>query len=370
MIKKVGLPLCLFLLIAALLVFPSLCIQAASQGLLLWFNKIIPSLLPFIILMNILIHINVVDRISRLATPLTRLLWKLPGISLFAFIIGLVAGYPMGGKIIKELVQTQKLSPSEAHKTLCFCNNCGPLFIVGTIGTVMLNNISYGYFLVGIHFLSAFVLSLLHRPVLTTPSSKTFPNQTSPSNTSSPFSKLFNEAVMNSMDTIVCIGGYIIFFSVITHLLNDTGLIQLICNLPLLRHLSHQQVSATLSGLLELSNGAYSLSSSSIAPEYKLALLSGIIGFGGYCVYFQTLYVLDDTPISTSCYFLSKGLQGVICFTLAGMLYPFFFMYTENTSSLFQFYCLLSFTMSTLLYTRYIHFTQKRYTTSIAPRPM
>ena len=159
-----GLIACLIIsLIVIMLLEPNVCIEGATLGLLLWFQKVLPSLLPFIILINLLCFLGVIFKLSQPINTLTTKLLGLSGSSFLIFLLGLISGYPMGAKLTKNLLEAGQLSYEEAQKNLCFVCNCGPLFIIGTIGTLMLGNSSLGYFLLFIHILSAFIMLLLSR---------------------------------------------------------------------------------------------------------------------------------------------------------------------------------------------------------------
>lgn len=342
MSKKNFLTLGILLLMLLLLCYPNLCLQAAQDGLLLWFNKVLPSLLPFMIFINILVSLDGLQTFISYCTPFSRRFWHLPGESFFAFLIGLIAGYPMGAKVVKSLYIDHKISKEEAECTLCFCNNCGPLFIIGTVGTAMLSQTHLGYFLFLIHILSACIMSILithHLP----PTSHT-PHLSHHSlipSTQPNFFRLLNLGVMNAMDTIVCVGGYIILFSVISALLTQTPFVQQL----LVRFTSNSNICLFIRGILssclELSNGTYVVSQLPIST-YSLALLSAAIGFGGVCVYFQTLFVLEDTPFNTTSFFISKCIQGCLSFALTLLLAPLYLihykniMYTSNTKPSFS----------------------------------
>lgn len=329
--KKALLTSILISLMFLLLLFPNLCLQSAQNGLLLWFNKVLPSLLPFMIFINILVPLDGLRKLITLSSPVSKKLWHLPGESFFAFIMGLMAGYPMGAKVVKTLYTDHKLTKEEAEITLCFSNNCGPLFIIGTVGTAMLSCTSMGYFLFIIHLLSALIMSLL-----TTRNHNLSPTKnridhhfdtTTPS-----FSYLLNQGVMNAMDTIVCVGGYMIFFSVIITLLTQTPFTLTLINLTFSSSTASSLFAGILSGFLELSNGTHILSLTTPFSVYILALIASVIGFGGLCVYFQTLYVLEDSSLSTKTYLLSKGLQSLFSFSLTLLIYPFYLLYTQGTS--------------------------------------
>lgn len=336
MSKKRFITFGIFLMVFTLLRSPSLCISAATDGLLLWFNKILPSLLPFIILINMLAGLNIMKYISRLALPLTVSLWHLPGSSLFAFIMGLIAGYPMGGKVVKQLVENKNLSISEGEKTLCFCNNCGPLFIIGTVGTLMLGDTHLGYFLFYIHLLSAFIISLIFSFYRTSSLDHTYSGISTSIQKNFSFSHLFNQSVQSAMDTLVGVGGYIIFFSVLARVITSSQFVHKLVSLPFFNQVPSTYILGLVTGLLELSNGTDALATSSSNTLYALALLSAIISFGGLCIYFQTLYILEDIPLSTMPYLIAKTLQGCLSFILTALFYPLFSMYTSKTVIDFQ----------------------------------
>lgn len=326
--KKTMLTLGLLLFMFLLLLYPSLCLQAAQNGLLLWFHKVLPSLLPFIILINILIPLDSLQPYMSCCTPFARKIWSLPGESFITFLIGLLAGYPMGAKMVRSLYDQQRLSKSEAERTLCFCNNCGPLFIIGTIGTAMLSDTTLGYFLCFTHFLSACILSIL---VTRTPCEPSCSKRCFSNSTTLHFTTLLNTGVINAMDTITCIGGFIILFSVLLTLLTQTPLsikwIQLCC------HSSNAQIliSGILAGILELSNGAHVLSTLP-RSAYTLGLISAFLSFGGICVYFQSQLVLEGSNLNTKPFFIAKCLQGLLNFALTLLLYPLYKTYIFSPS--------------------------------------
>ena len=103
--------------------------------------------------------------LSKILSPITNKLFGLSSYGIFALISGLLSGYPIGAKLVSELYTEKKLSKSEAQYLLSFTNNSGPLFIIGTVGTIILNNKNIGFFLLLIHYLSALTIGLiLKRP--------------------------------------------------------------------------------------------------------------------------------------------------------------------------------------------------------------
>ena len=324
--KKSLLTLLLLLLITLLILFPNLCLEAAQNGLLLWFNKVLPSLLPFMIFINLLVPLDGLKGLISVAQPFTKRIWHLPGYSFFAFLMGLLGSYPMGAKTVKILYKEGKLSASDAQLTLCFCNNCGPLFIIATVGTAMFHSTELGYFLLFIHISSAFLLSLCITRFNTLSIDSTIQEATP---TTPPFTTILNHSVMNAMETILCVGGYIILFSVLLSLLTQTPLLVRITQLLQLPTEMTRLLTALIASTLEISNGTFMLST--LSPHiYTIAFTSSCISFGGFCIFFQTLYVLDDClPIGP--YLFAKLIQSFISFALTLLCYPLFIMYTQKT---------------------------------------
>lgn len=62
------------------------------------------------------------------------------GVGAYAFIMGIISGYPVGAKIVTEFRKNGDCSKAEAERLLAFTNNSGPLFIIGTIGVSMFGN--------------------------------------------------------------------------------------------------------------------------------------------------------------------------------------------------------------------------------------
>ncbi|HJD32642.1 MAG TPA: hypothetical protein H9912_11995, partial [Candidatus Eisenbergiella stercorigallinarum] len=102
-------------------------------GLNLWFEKMIPTLLPFMILSGILIRMNLSDSFARLFAPLLRPIFRLSDSCLYVLVIGFLCGFPMGARVAAESLQHGKLDKKEASLMLSFCNNIGPIYFSGFV---------------------------------------------------------------------------------------------------------------------------------------------------------------------------------------------------------------------------------------------
>lgn len=99
-IKKYILPATFVLFVIGLVTFSSSNLTAAKSGLKLWANNVVPSLFPFFIATNLLSHTNIINYISKKCNKFMRPIFNVPGESAYAFVLGLISGYPMGAKIV------------------------------------------------------------------------------------------------------------------------------------------------------------------------------------------------------------------------------------------------------------------------------
>lgn len=122
---------------------------------------------------------------------------------------------------------------------------------------------------------------------------------------------------MNSVNTIIMIGGFVILFSVIISILNNSGLLNIISSLlyPLFHTfgIDVKFISPIVSGLVEVTNGLNSLTHiSTKSLSAKIIFSSFILGFGGISVMLQVLSIISKQDISIKPYIIGKFLQGII----------------------------------------------------------
>lgn len=136
-VKKHILPTTFIIFTICLVLFSKENLSATKNGLLLWANSVVPALLPFFIATELLSHTTVVTSIGHLLNKYMRPIFNVPGIGAYAFIMGIISGYPIGAKIVTDFRNNGQCSKAEAERLLAFTNNSGPLFIIGTVGISM-----------------------------------------------------------------------------------------------------------------------------------------------------------------------------------------------------------------------------------------
>lgn len=171
-VKTFLLTLLFFILTCLLLTYPKDSLSFSLTGLQLWFNRMIPTLLPFMILSGIMIRLNLTEPFVRLLKPLLNPILHISANGLYAVVIGFLCGFPMGAKVIADLYGCEKISRREASYLLAFCNNIGPVyflsFVLPTLG--LSERLPYLFGMYGLPFLyGIFLRYTLYKDIMPMP---------------------------------------------------------------------------------------------------------------------------------------------------------------------------------------------------------
>ncbi len=344
------LPLMAILFIAALIIYPKTSVSSASKGIKLWFEIVFPSLFPFFVASQLLSKSGIVSLFGVILEPIMRPLFNVPGCGSFALAMGVVSGYPVGATITAELRKQETISRIEAERLLTFTNNSGPLFIMGAVAVGMFNQPKLGYLLYTCHIAACLTVGFIfryYRRGQTKLNVKVKQNMTQNlkielkrlrNSDMNPWS-LFGDCIKNSVYTILAIGGFIIFFSVMINIMINCGLIAGLSNIISVFSsavgLGYDAVQGILCGFFEITTGANLISQSPASLTVKLCCVSLIIGWAGFSVHTQVMSIVSSTDIRVKPYLIGKALQGVIsCFyTFIG--YSFFSSFLLKESPAF-----------------------------------
>lgn len=288
---------CLFLL----LLKPSLALEGARQGLLLWADTVLPTLLPFMICSGLIVAFDAVHLLTRPLSPLLKGLLGLSDQGGYVLVCGLLCGYPMGARTASEFTDSLRISPAEGRCLLAVSNHPSPMFVLGYIGS-LISQVMPGcplWLLLLCLYLPILPLSLLARKLYAEKSGSR-EQAFLPGASSAPFS--FSRHMMDCVETMVLIGGYIMLFSILSLYLKSLPFPD---SLPLLL--------PALLGLVEITTGIEAIAASVPGPAGAMLIL-GSAAFGGICGLFQTKSVIKNAGLSIRHYILWKILHsGLSC---------------------------------------------------------
>jgi hypothetical protein len=245
------------LFIALLVIFPEIALEGAKSGMQICASFIIPTLLPFMVIMQVLMSAGISKYLG--------------GGRRVAFIFGLVSGYPMGAKIVCELYRNGEIDKKSAQRMCAYCNNCGPMFVLGAVGAGIYQSAGVGWALYIAHVISAIVMAFVLKNK-TCARGKTLIKQNK-----------FD--ILNPINSILIVCAYIIIFSTGLRFLEIFGI-----------------RSGFLVGLFEMTRGIY-LSQHNLAA---LPAIAFILTFGGACIILQTREFLKSVSLSVIPYIIYK----------------------------------------------------------------
>lgn len=282
--------------IIGIIIFRSQAVITFSKDAMnMCYSFIIPSLFPFFVCSGILIYSGFGASLANAAQGIMRPLFNVAPAGAAAFVLGALSGFPSGAVCTAELYRCGNLSKSEAERLLAFCNNSGPLFIIGVIGTGMYHSVKYGIILYIIHICSSLLVGIAMRNYKK--DSHSSPPTRVNTNTLSADSA-FTAAINSAAQSILTVCFSIIFFSAISR-----AVLEIISPPPI--------IDAFISGLCEFSTGALKIHGLDIESAKRLVLTSSVIGFSGISVHLQVAAVVSKSTLSLKPYIFGKCLHSI-----------------------------------------------------------
>ncbi len=264
--------------------------QAVRDALALCAQSVIPALFPFFVVSSLFIDLGCAAVLGRSLAPIMRRLFGVSGAGGTAFLLGIIGGYPVGGRTAGELYRSGQCEREECERLLAFCNNAGPSFILGIAGLGCFGSVRVGAWLYLIHVGAAVMVGLLFR--------STSRQMGRPKKTETPrWADALIQAVRGGAMSMVNICAFVVFFLVILRLFSRfTGI----------------QHGAIL-GIVEMTNGILRLAN----DRRGFIWAAGLLGWGGLSVHCQTAAVLSGSGLSLKRYFIGKALQAAISMAAA-----------------------------------------------------
>lgn len=295
-------------LLLYMLLFPKKVLADSLAGLDLWFHTVLPSLLPFMILSNVLIGANVVSQLMRPFSGFFRHVLGLSPEGGYAWLLSLFCGFPMGARLTGDMYRQHRISREEAGYLLTFANQSSPMFLSTYVVLHGLGDSTLTLPVFVIFYASAFLTSLVFRirsRRFGLPPSK--PKKEVPEQTS--YGNLLDTSIMNGFEIITRLGGYIILFSILAGIV-----LQLPAPL--------RTAAPFLSGLTEITTGIHTISGTTLPLQVKFTAIVCCTVFGGFSTVAQTSCMLNGTGLSIFTYLKGKLVNAAV----AGLLCLFVFV--------------------------------------------
>lgn len=272
----------------------------------IWKNNIFPSLFPFFVLSEFLINYGFIELISELFKPIMNKIFKIKGVSAFVFIMSLISGFPSNSKYIKELYEKEMLNEYEATKLLTFTHFSNPLFILGTVSILFLNNKEIGPLILITHYIGNIIIGIIFKNYyISKDENKNISIKTAILNMhkkriqSKNFGEIMTNALTKGINTLLLIFGVITLFLVITTIIDNI--------LPLPKY--YQSI---LNGIFEMTQGLKYISILEIPLKIKGTLSVLLLSFGGISVHAQIISIISNTKIKYFPFLVARIIHALI----------------------------------------------------------
>lgn len=299
--------LAMFLLL--LLSEPAVAAEGARFGLMLWSDRLLPSLLPFMIVTQILIRSGYLDAIMK------KLRITYPYFVLFA---GTLFGFPMGCKLTTDLFERGNLTAEEASLLFIISNQMSPAFVGGYI----LSETLHAPQLIPVTYLIFYAPSVCYGLLrLRRLSGKKSDEKIRTAKKSTSRLQMnvavLDAGIMNSFETMLKLGGYVMLFAIIT---------------SMCRHFlsAFPALCTLIAGSMEVTGAVSVINDFFTDQRLKYIAILATTAFGGCSGIAQTASLIRShgktSALSITAYIRGRLLVAGFTAFLAILLYPFMCM--------------------------------------------
>lgn len=306
--------LCLLAVLVFLVISPARYAGACLEGLKLWLTCIVPSLFPFFVFTALLTKLGAVSGASARLSPLMESAFRMPGAASYCFLMSALSGYPVGSRIVSDLREAGAIGSEDAAHVGALCSTSGPMFVIGSVGAGMFGSAVYGAVLLVSHLSAIVGVSWIAARFR---KKKSVPHRLPPLKKTD---GLLYESVYGAVASILCVGGFVALFFVLSEMLEAARLMAPLGWLfgKIFSVFGAENAGmAFAEGLLEVTHGCSALAQTGASALPPAAFA---ITFGGACILAQQLAYLKKAGAKAGTFVLFKLAQAAaaffICFGL------------------------------------------------------
>ncbi len=268
----------------------------------LFLKNIIPSILPMIIITDILNNYNFIKIVIIIFRKFFKNIFRMSDASIYAFVMSIITGTPTNAYIVSNLVNMKYINNNEAAQILSYATFLNPLFLYNMLNSIFIDK-TIVFKILLIYYLSNFIILFFNR------------NQISNCNdlniniNKNTFTKVLSDSIKRATPILINILGTIIFYLVISEAIN--------------LFIRNELASTFISGLLEVSGGLFKLSSLNISILLKEYIAIIFISFGGFSIQAQIKNIIIENNISSKPFFKGRIIQiaiGIILLYLINLI--------------------------------------------------
>ena len=132
-----------------LIVFVKDVSAAVLNSVRVCLEVMIPSLYAFIVISGFIVSSGLYAVLSKPFGLIARYVFRIPQEYFSVFLIGSVGGYPIGVRLLSDMVKENKMDKDTASHMLAYCYLAGPAFICGIAGVRLFSDARIGMLIFG-----------------------------------------------------------------------------------------------------------------------------------------------------------------------------------------------------------------------------
>lgn len=274
---------------------PSLIINSVNYSVEVFLKNVLPSLFPFFILADFLINYNYIYFLNKIFK------FKYS----YIILLSLFSGLPSNAKYISSLLEKNEITKKDAEIILSVTFFPNPMFVIGSIGVLMLNNLKVGIFLLINIYISNIILYLTYYKKLTY--KKIILKKDTPN-----FTTTIKNSITNNTKTLIIILGTIVIFTTLSNIIFNY------LNLK-------DPLEALLTSTFEMTSGIKKISVLNSSLTLKMILISLALAFSGISVLCQAFSILNEYNLNIKFILLNK-IKIILLTLLTDYIYIIFFL--------------------------------------------
>ncbi|MDD4795795.1 MAG: hypothetical protein PHG03_04485 [Bacilli bacterium] len=272
LLKKVS----IVLLVILLIIKRPTITTAIIEGINIWITNLFPTLFPILILSDLIISTDLIKVLTSFIGPIFNKLFKVSPYAAYVFWMSALSGCPSNAKYIKDLLDHNLISKTEAVKILSMSLLYNPVLIL-TITSYL--NKKDGYFIIIANIVINLIIGFINRGVICGINLDKIL-----------IPKDFNlvSSISKTIDTLLLVLGSLVLFISLSSLLP--------LNHPL------------LDGIFEITNGIKEIEYI-INYNHQLMMTGILLSFGGLSIQTQIKSILKDYNLEYSLFYKSRILH-------------------------------------------------------------
>jgi len=277
---------------------PLIIINSVNYSMDIFIKNLLPTLFPFFVLVDFLMNYGYVDFLKCIFR------FKYGTIIL----LSLVSGLPSNAKYIKSYLDNGMCTvDAEIMLSVTFFPN--PMFVISSVGLLMMGSKRLGVMALISVYLSNFILYIFYYRKLC--------GMNMPiSNNKLKFSLLLSSSIKNNISTLLVILGTVMFFitslNIVLYYTNFSG-----------------EIRAIISGVFEMTSGIKNMSTTMYSTQVKYLFICLILSFSGFSVLMQALSILSDYKLNIK-FILKNKIFLVLINFLINYVYIILFIWFYN----------------------------------------